>query len=180
MEKYAEYSTKLVSLSDTLDKVGHFECADLIDKLVTDESFIKTAQYVGAIGYVLKQHRAMSNCVRKKRASSDDSMQNVIMSCLKEYQDGQSYDNNEWTSKYAQVASLQQKISDDTPVDFLQVIGEENSILPCLTKTATYLQQIIDNGIVDPGIQEIYNDVRNAQQLVTGNLDGGTVKLPFV
>lgn len=116
----------LVTLANDLDNNNKFASADVVDNLLTSGSLVKVAQYVGVIGYVLKQNRAMGNCIRKKRASSDGPMQEVIMDCIKEYQDGQDYDDNEWTSKYAQV--IQQVPSKNTFSDFLNILGKENEI----------------------------------------------------
>lgn len=92
-----------VDLANELDAAGFHQCASAIDGALQQHSLTKVAQYVGAIGYVLKQERAMANCIRKKRAASTGPMQEVVLDCLKEYQDGQNFNDTEWTSKYAQV-----------------------------------------------------------------------------
>ena len=119
---------RLISLSDSLDKAGNLKCANLVDGLIKNRAAIKVAQYVGVIGYVLKQNRAMGNCIRKKRVASDSSMQEVVMECLSEYQDGQSYGNNDWTAKYAQVIEQTPEYFESSCMDFLETIAEENKI----------------------------------------------------
>lgn len=97
----------LIKLADMCDQMGHKEIADEMDNLIRTGSFLKVSQYVGTVGYILKNQRAMANCLRKKRVASDESMQNVVMECLKEYQDGQRYDDEEWIGKYASLDSKQ-------------------------------------------------------------------------
>ncbi len=121
-------SEHLVKLSDQLDKQGKTKCADAIDELIGNQSLLKVAQYVGVIGYVLKQNRAMSNCVRKKRATSNTSMQEVVLSCLKEYQDGQQYSNDEWTSKYAEVVNKEPESFEISHLNFLASLSNESNI----------------------------------------------------
>ena len=82
MDKIRMY---LVEISDRLEREVKTTCVDAIDELVKTSSLKKVAQYVGVIGYVLKQERAMSNCIRKKRAaSSSEPMQEIVLGCLKE------------------------------------------------------------------------------------------------
>ncbi len=117
----------LLELSDRLDKDGLRVCADAVDKLNKTASLQKLAQYVGVIGYVLKQNRAMSNCIRKKRAGTKGSMQEVVLGCLQEYQDGQDYQNTEWTSKYAQVIQHEPQKFDVAHLFFLSTVGDDLS-----------------------------------------------------
>jgi hypothetical protein len=135
---------QLIELSDNLDAKKLYHCANAVDGLLQAHSLQKVAQYVGVIGYVLKQNRAMSNCIRKKRASSSGSMQEVVLSCLKEYQDGQQYDNNEWTGKYAQVIQHTPDNFDDLHLTMLSGIAKESNIedhLSQLEKTAKILNK---------------------------------------
>lgn len=99
MDELKQY---LVELANRLDIEDKTLCANAVDQLIENNSLTKVAQYVGAIGYVLKQNRAMGNCVRKKRSASSQPMQQIVLECLKEYQDGQDYHDTEWHSKYAQ------------------------------------------------------------------------------
>lgn len=117
----------LVELADKLDAQGKKEAANAVDDVIQAGSLSKLAQYVGVIGYALKQNRAMSNCIRKKRVSSKAPMQSVVLDCLKEYQDGQSYDDNEWASKYAQVVQQRPNLFDAT-VSFLTQISLANDM----------------------------------------------------
>ncbi len=134
----------LVELSNSLDKEGKKVCADAVDSLIQNGSVVKIAQYVGVIGYVLKQNRAMANCVRRKRVASDASMQDVVLSCLKEYQDGQDYNDKEWTSKYAQVLQHDPSLFKQAHLVFLAEWGKESDIeghITNLEKAAGLLQE---------------------------------------
>lgn len=139
----------LINLSDKLDKAGNIKCADQVDSLIQSGSMDKVAQYVGVIGYVLKQNRAMDNCVRKKRAASSDAMQTIVLGCLQEYQDGQEYGNNEWTAKYAQVIEQAPEQFEGLHVDFLQEIAESNDIQQHIDAVKSVHQLLQDNDIKD-------------------------------
>lgn len=67
-------SEYLANLADRLDRDGKIKSANAVDNLLQNGSLEKVAQYVGAIGYVLKQERAMANCIRQKRVSSSGPM----------------------------------------------------------------------------------------------------------
>jgi len=121
----ANLQSYLLELADKLDKSGRRKSADAVDSLLKTASLDKVAQYVGVIGYVLKQERAMSNCVRRKRAKIGGSMQDVVLSCLKEYQDGQDYHNDEWTAKYAQVIGSRPHLFKESHLSFLSELGNE-------------------------------------------------------
>ena len=149
----------LLKLSDSLDSAGKTNCADAIDGLMETKSIVKLAQYVGVIGYVLKQNRAMGNCIRKKRASNDGSMQEVILDCIKEYQDGQQYTNNEWTSKYAQVVEQCPENFDTSCQEFLKSIAEENNISNHMENIRAVHQVLKDNDINDDLISAAMTDV---------------------
>jgi len=113
----------LIKLADRLDKDGKFKSATAVDGLLKTASLDKIAQYVGVIGYVLKQERAMQNCIRRKRAKTSGSMQGVVLSCLKEYQDGQDYHNDQWTSKYAQTIQQNPRLFKQAHLTFLAQLG---------------------------------------------------------
>ncbi len=156
MDSLHEY---LVKLSDTLDKEGKKECSDAVDGLIKASSVQKVAQYVGVIGYVLRQNRAMSNCVRKKRASSKGSMQDVVLDCLKEYQDGQNYQDTQWTSKYAQVIQTEPDKFDTSHLHFLSNIGSDNEIelhIDSIRKTAElFIENQVDEVLFNTMIEHI-------------------------
>ncbi len=118
----------LAELATNLDNSGNIKCADVIDELIKNKSVVKVAQYVGVIGYVLKQNRAMGNCIRKKRVANTGSMQQVVLDCLKEYQDGQQYGNNDWTAKYAQVIEQFPENFDSAHIAFIEAIAQENNL----------------------------------------------------
>lgn len=134
----------LLELSDQLDKEGRTKCANAVDDLIAHSSLHKVAQYVGAIGYVLKQNRAMANCIRKKRVQSQSPMQEVVLDCLKEYQDGQSYHDETWTTKYAEVIKSYPDNFDDIHLSMLNALSQDNNIdehLGRVTRTAALLQE---------------------------------------
>ena len=91
----------LLQLADTCDKLGYHDIADELDSLIVSKSFEKVSQYVGTVGFAIKQQRAISNCLRKKRAASNQPMQEIVFECLSEYQDGQSFYDEDWIGKYA-------------------------------------------------------------------------------
>lgn len=122
-----DINTHLEQLANQLDREDEIICANSVESLLASNSLVKTAQYVGVIGYVLKQNRAMCNCIRKKRVASEGSMQDVILECLKEYQDGQDYHDTNWTSKYAQVISEAPDAFDTAHLSFLYNLGGEFS-----------------------------------------------------
>jgi len=121
----ANLQNYLIELADKLDQSGRHKSANAVDNLIKTASLNKVAQYVGVIGYVLKQERAVSNCVRRKRAKTGGSMQDIVLSCLKEYQDGQDYHNDEWTSKYAQVVGSHPDLFKESHLSFLSELGQE-------------------------------------------------------
>ena len=166
---------KIIALADKLDQTGFQKYASRIDQLIQDQSFVKIAQYVGAIGYVLKQHRALSNCIRQKRVASTGPMQNVVMDCLKEYQDGQSYNNNEWTSKYASVLASMPDQFDKLHLDLLDIIAKENDISTHLTKVSSVCKDLIAENIQDDLINRIYADVQSIEKM----LKTGEINLPL-
>lgn len=160
-------TTHLIELSDSLDKAGNTQCADAIDGLLQSGSMTKLAQYVGVIGYILKQNRAMGNCIRKKRAaSSDTSMQEVVLSCLKEYQDGQQYDNTEWTSKYAQVIENSPEHFDSAHVDLLQVLAEENEIQKHMERIKAASQLLAKAKVEDDLFKAATTDIEKLEKLL--------------
>jgi len=121
----ADLQNYLIELANKLDQSGKRKSADAVDNLLKTASLEKVAQYVGVIGYVLKQERAMSNCVRRKRAKTGGSMQDTVLSCLKEYQEGQDYHNDEWTTKYAQVIGSRPDLFKESHLPFLSGLGQE-------------------------------------------------------
>jgi len=159
---------QLIKLSDKLDQAGKTKCANTIDELIEHQSLTKVAQYVGVIGYVLKQNRAMGNCIRKKRASSDasTSMQEVVLGCLSEYQDGQQYDNNEWTSKYAQVVQQCPDQFLSSHVDFLEALAEENDMNQHIARVKTAHNMLMQENIQDDFLNRIAFDVENLEKVL--------------
>lgn len=151
----------LVQLADRLDQDGKVVCANAVDDLIQSNSLVKVAQYVGVIGYVLKQNRAMGNCIRKKRASSDQPMQEIVLGCLKEYQDGQDYNDTEWHSKYAQVIS-------DRPTDFnnlhLELIaqwGSNDEIENHISNVEDTMLLLSENNVQDETMKRVLSHVES-------------------
>ncbi len=167
----------LLKLADQLDKAGNMACADAVDSLIQSGSLAKVAQYVGAIGYVLKQHRAMSNCIRKKRVASDTSMQEVVLGCLKEYQDGQDYENTEWSSKYAQVISEVPEQFDNAHLTFLYEIAQDSNLegdISSVIKTAKLLHE---NGIKNEVVQTVASHYKDLNDILRKEADSS--RRPF-
>lgn len=126
MDKIASY---LVPVADHMDSIGKPECANAIDNLIKTASMQKVAQYVGIIGYVLKQTRAIANCQRRKQAENKDrSKQELVMECLKEYQDSQDYHHTDWTEKYASFIQNNVDSFDDSHLNWINSIKVANNI----------------------------------------------------
>ena len=143
-----DLTTYLITLADKFDKEGNTTCADAVDRLLLKTASLeKVAQYVGAIGYVLKQNRAMMNCIRKKRVASKGSMQDVVMSCLKEYQDGQDYHDTQWTSKYAEIISQKPNLFKTCHLSFLHDLGTAWDIETHINNVRTAAQIFKDNEV---------------------------------
>lgn len=149
----------LLQLADKLDKEGKVKSANAVDDLIQSTSLIKVAQYVGVIGYVLKQNRAMANCVRKKRAQSNTSMQEVVLDCLREYQDGQSYNDDSWTSKYAQVITQKPELFDQSHLVFLQELGITNNIADHIKKIEHTAEVLKDENTENLLIEEVLSNL---------------------
>jgi len=145
----------LAELANRLDREYKTSCADVIDDLNKSASLKKVAQYVGVIGYVLKQNRAMCNCIRRKRASQNGSMQDIIWECLKEYQDGQDYTDTDWHTKYAQIITDEPQQFDSAHLFLLAEIGKENSISQHIEKVRNASNTLKENDIEDELISKI-------------------------
>lgn len=157
MDKLTEH---MLDLSDDLDKKKKRKSADLVDQLIKTAALTKVAQYVGVIGYVLKQNRAMGNCIRKKRASSDTSMQEIVLECLKEYQDGQNYHDAEWTSKYAQTLKDAPGSFDTAHLEMLSGVGRMLDIENHVSLVEKTAQSLRDDGVSDSMIEQILSHVQ--------------------
>jgi hypothetical protein len=170
-------SEQLIQLSDKLDSAGKPKCANAIDQLIEHQSLTKVAQYVGAIGYVLKQNRAMGNCIRKKRASSSVSMQEIVLGCLSEYQDGQQYENTEWTSKYAQVVKQCPDQFESAHIDFIEALAEENDMYNHVTRVKQAQNMLVQEEIQDDLISKVASDLENLERILEGDADHRPFKL---
>jgi hypothetical protein len=166
----------LLELSDSLDKAKNIKCADTVDKLIQSQSLTKMAQYVGIIGYVLKQNRAMGNCIRKKRVASNESMQEVVLGCLKEYQDGQAYGANDWTAKYAQVIEHDPESFDRSHTDMLRVIADENRLEDAMKQIEEAHKQLTASNVKDELITAAVEDIGKLRDLLG---EGDAVHRPF-
>ena len=171
-----DLATYLMALADKFDKEGNVTCADAVDNLLLKTSSLeKVAQYVGAIGYVLKQNRAMMNCVRKKRVASKGSMQDVVMSCLKEYQDGQNYHDTQWTSKYAEIISQKPNLFKTCHLSFLHDLGTAWDIETHINNVRTAAQIFKDNEIDEEKVNTILSHIETLGKM----LQKETEKHPF-
>ncbi len=159
-------SEYLANLADRLDRDGKIKSANAVDNLLQNGSLEKVAQYVGAIGYVLKQERAMANCIRQKRVSSSGPMQEVIMDCLKEYQDSQSYDDREWTSKYASSIKSNPDQFHKLHLYYLSKLSEENSISEHINNIIEASKCLKDENETDNTISEILTSAEKAGELI--------------
>jgi len=170
-EKIMDTNNHLIKLADNLDKNQKSASADAVDNLIKQNSLNKVAQYVGAIGYVLKQERAMSNCIRRKRVANSGSMQEVVLGCLKEYQDGQDYHDTEWTSKYAQlVKKLPDKFS-DIHVNFLHKIADQNNMSQHIYNIESTADSLKKDGVNDDYINNILSHVYELEFILSKDLN---------
>ncbi len=167
----------LIRLADKLDQEGKSVCASAVDDLIKTSSLQKVAQYVGAIGYVLKQNRAMSNCVRKKRVDSNGPMQEIVLDCLKEYQDGQDYHNTEWTSKYAQVISEVPESFENAHLHYLKDLAESNDIQTHIDKVAETSEILHNNHEYVSSIDDVLVSLYSLNNVI--EKEAGSTKFPF-
>lgn len=175
MDKISE---QLIQLSDKLDKAGKIKCANAIDGLLEHQSLTKVAQYVGVIGYVLKQNRAMGNCIRKKRVADTGSMQEVVLGCLKEYQDGQQYSNTEWVSKYAQIVQQFPDEFASSHIDFLESMAEENNIVQHVARVKQAQTILANEGEQNVVINQIAFDLESLDRILKeGDADPSPFKV---
>ncbi len=162
----SELTQYLLTLADRLDRDGKPTCADAVTELIKTASLDKVSQYVGVIGYVLKQNRAMGNCIRKKRVATKGSMQDVVMSCLKEYQDGQEYQDDQWVSKYAQTISQRPELFKTAHLSFLQDLGQEWEITEHINNIRTASQVFHDNDVDEEQINLILSHVETLGEML--------------
>ena len=171
-----DLTTYLITLADKLDKEENTVCADAVDNLLLKTASLeKLAQYVGVIGYVLKQNRAMGNCIRKKRVASDSSMQDVVLSCLKEYQDGQDYNDTKWTSKYADTLSRRPDLFKTSHLTLLHDLGQSWEIDKHLNNVRTASQILKDNNVDEERVNTILSHIETLGKM----LQKETNKYPF-
>ena len=164
-------SNQLIKLADHLDKNKLVKCANEIDDILESRSLHKTAQYVGVIGYVLKQNRAMMNCIRKKRTASNDPMQKIVLGCLQEYQDGQDYHNTEWTKKYAEVVKRFPGKIKISHIDFITSLGINQKIEIHTDKLMKAASTLSSNGITDSSIHKVLNHLSMLLSIVHKEAD---------
>ncbi len=156
----------LIELSDSLDKAGKTQCSDIVDGLIKNKSVTKIAQYVGGIGYVLKQNRAMANCIRKKRVANSGSMQEVVLDCLKEYQTGHEYGNNDWTAKYAQVIEDSPDHFESSHTDLLNVIAGANNLEDHMKQVEEAYLMLVKSEVTDELLTATIEDIRQLRALL--------------
>lgn len=149
----------LLKLANTLDKLGLLKKADQIDKIIKTASIEKVSQYVGVVGYVLKQQRCMQNCVRRKRVEKKGSMQEIILECLKEYQDGQDYHNTEWAEKYANLLLKYPTSLNKVSNLYIKELYRINDIDTHLNNLKLASSIIRENGLDDSLVSDLIEDV---------------------
>jgi len=138
MKSNPEY---LLSLADQCDNLGFHKIADDLDDLIRTGSFTKVAQYVGFMGYIHRSIRNIQNCQRRKGAESSRPRQEIVLECLKEYQDGISnfyddkwvrYASNEDSTRYMNEL-IKAAIFKDIPIasvirKFAEAIASQNDL----------------------------------------------------
>lgn len=162
-----DISNYLIGLADRFDQNGQLECANAADSLLQTGALQKVAQYVGAIGYVLKQERAMANCIRRKRVQAKSSMQEVILDCLKEYQNGQTYNDTEWTSKYAEVVKTEPTLFKKAASTLIDAVRVENSIDDHINTVIKAAQTFDKFNTSDPLVDKILNDLSQLAEVLS-------------
>lgn len=155
-----DINSHLVELADHLDKDGKTVCANAVDDLIQSTSLTKVAQYVGVIGYVLKQNRAMCNCIRKKRVANSGAMQDVILECLKEYQDGQNYNDTEWTSKYAQSIVRNPDQFNKAHLALIAEMGRNDNLENHINRVRKVASVLKENDIDDDVINQVLSHIQ--------------------
>jgi len=166
-EETDKLTEHLLDLSDKLDQKEKRKSADAVDGLIKSASLTKLAQYVGVIGYVLKQNRAMGNCIRKKRASSNIAMQDIVLSCLKEYQDGQQFNDTNWTSKYAQVIQDTPSAFDTVHLRMLAELGHSWDIKNHVDKVEKVAAMLETENAADPVIKQILSHIGSLGEILS-------------
>jgi len=92
---------ELNSIAELFDQKGKVKIAKIVDSITSDVLDIRTAQYVGAQGYWVRNTRCWSNCYRSKRASSPSTpTQEVWSECHAEYVKSINNPGTKW-DKYA-------------------------------------------------------------------------------
>lgn len=174
MQDINEY---LISLADELDMMGKKEAADAVDKIIQTASLQKLAQYVGAIGYVLRQNRALGNCIRKKRVASKQPMQEVVLECLSEYQDGNSYNDTEWAEKYASSLRVKPELFDTAHISLLAQISETNNMPTHVANVKALCATLAKFAVKHDEIKQVLDDFQAMGNLI--KRDVGEPSLPF-
>ena len=155
-----DINNHLIELADKLDKEGKTVCANAVDNLIKATSLDKVAQYVGVIGYVLKQNRAMCNCIRRKRAANDGSMQEVILACLKEYQDGQDYHDTKWTGKYAETIVNDPDKFNKAHLSLIAEIGRGEGLQKHINRVRKVSTVLKENDVDDDVINQVLSHIQ--------------------
>lgn len=105
----------ITKIANKLDIDGNSETADSLDLVAKNLVKIKTAQYVGAQGYWIRNSRCWGNCYRQKRANNPNMpAQEVWESCHNEYVD--SIDNTNKGKSNASWDKYASSKEDKTPV----------------------------------------------------------------
>lgn len=91
---------QLLDIADKADKNDDIDLAHKLDIYAKHLLQIKTAQYVGAQGYAIRNSRCWTNCYRTKRQASNISAHEAWSNCHKEYIESINKDGTAW-DKYA-------------------------------------------------------------------------------
>lgn len=181
MEINAFLNEHLFKLADGLDQKNKIITANLVDDVIKNQSLLKVAQYVGAIGYVLRQNRAMGNCIRRKRVKAQGSMQEVVFECLKEYQDGNKFYDTDWARKYAEVVRQEPEQFKIAHIEFLQALSETNDINTHVNRLQALSQRLRDDDITDDLIDKVLLHVAQLETMIEGDMrkEGRNSTSPF-
>jgi hypothetical protein len=113
----SDITKQLNNISTDLKGLGLEKTASIVQNSSNAVSKIKTAQYVGAQGYAIRNGRCFHNCYRHKRATKPDSPAQVVWGeCWDEYNKSINNDKSGWETyaagkKLIKNASLGNKLS---------------------------------------------------------------------
>lgn len=95
----SEIIKDIVLIANGIDARGDHDSAGILDKVSSDLSMVKQAQYLGVQGTAVRNSRCWQGCVRQKRASGKTPA-DAWSSCHEEWLEAISGKTEKW-SKYA-------------------------------------------------------------------------------